>query len=223
MTDWSITLKSVVKTYRGRAVLDIPELTLRSGGGTALIGANGSGKSTLLRLLSGATKPSAGEIVMEGIAPEDIGYLPQRPYAFSVSALKSLMMAGADRESARRLLDAVGLSELADSRGDRLSGGEAQRLAVARLLARPGKLLILDEPTSSTDIPGGVLVESVLRSALAERGCTLIIATHAPAQAERLAEETLFLNAGRVMERGPAKKLLTAPETPELRAFLDYM
>ena len=219
---WSIRLSGVTRAYKGRTVLDIPDFTFSSGRNYAFVGANGSGKSTLLRLISGAVRPSCGEIAFEGIAAEDVAYLPQKPYAFSLSVLKNIMLTGVDAEKASELLSEVGLSSLSAARGDSLSGGEAQRLSVARLLAKPHKLLLLDEPTSATDVAGNELVEKALRRYMTDTGCSVIFATHALSQAGRLADELLFFSGGAIAEHGSASELLSQPKTPELRAFTEF-
>ncbi|MDO4581417.1 MAG: ATP-binding cassette domain-containing protein [Bacillota bacterium] len=226
MTEPLFVLRDLQKSYRGRVVLDIPQLTLYSGQSYALIGANGSGKSTLLRLLAGMIAPTAGSIE-SCYPPQDIAYLPQKPYAFSFSVLRNLTMAlpagAADKQTtALAALKEVGLDSLQAARGDRLSGGESQRLSVARLLMGKQRLLLLDEPTSATDIAGNELIESALKNYRRRHHCDLIFATHALSQAARMADQVLFFAGGRIVEQGETARLLHHPQSAECQAFLRF-
>lgn len=141
-----IVLRDVIQQFGGRVVLEIPELRFMSSRRYGMIGENGSGKTTLLRLLAGTSKPGSGTI--EGLEGKTVGYLPQAPYAFSFSVLQNVELAleghREAKELAEKVLVAVGMESLANARGDRLSGGEAQRMALARVLVRSYDVLLLD-------------------------------------------------------------------------------
>lgn len=219
-----IVLREVIQQFGGRIVLDIPELCFEPGRRYGLIGENGSGKTTLIRLLAGTLQPSSGKIV--GLDEKRIGYLPQSPYAFSFSVLQNVMMAadghGNARDLAKSALSAVGMESLMNARGDRLSGGEAQRMALARVLVRSYDVLLLDEPTSATDVRSMDLIEQTLQDAIQKTHCTLIFSTHSPAQAKRLADEVLYLEKGQIVERGNAEELFREPKDDRTRAFLQH-
>ncbi|MFZ3151044.1 MAG: ABC transporter ATP-binding protein [Anaerolineaceae bacterium] len=219
-----ITLTNISISYADRMVLDIPCLVFEAGKRYGLIGENGSGKTTLLRILSGTLKPTTGEVTQS--SADGMGYMPQSPYAFSFSVQKNVEMAlDKSPNKERQALQAirkVGMESLAQARGNKLSGGEAQRMAFARLIAKPRKLILLDEPTSSTDIKGTDLIEGNLLKYVAETGCTLIFSTHSPAQALRLAEEVIFLDQGRVVESGPVEQVLNHPQNETTRLFLQH-
>jgi len=219
-----ITLQDVLVQYNERVILDIPELQFAEGKHYGLIGENGSGKTTLLRLLAGTLSPTRGQVTRMGA--DGMGYMPQNPYAFSFSVLRNVEMAldgEAERETAaREALHRVGMDELAHASGSKLSGGEAQRMAFARMIAKPRRLLLLDEPTSSTDIKGTDLIEATLLDYLQANGCTLIFSTHSPAQALRLAEEVIFLDQGCIVEQGPAKSILEVPQNERTQLFLAH-
>jgi ABC-type multidrug transport system ATPase subunit len=221
-----IHLSDIVMTYGDRPVLDIPALTLEEGRRYAVMGANGSGKSTLLRILAGTLAPTGGAVYMAAETALDRGYMPQHPYIFSFSVLKNVTMAlernTEAKDAALEALKAVGMDAFLTARGKSLSGGEAQRVAIARLIARPRKLLILDEPTSSTDIAGNDLVEAALRTYCAKSGCTLLFSTHAPAQAMRLSDRVIMLHEGRVVENGPTEEVLSKPASPQGEDFLRH-
>lgn len=230
---FSIVLRDVQKAYGQRQVLDVGNLELRSADLCALIGANGSGKSTLMRILAGTMQPSSGFIGVEGNRTRGdlrVGYMPQRSYVFDFSvsknvalALKSVRLTKA--EVAARVesaLQATGMQDLAAERGGALSGGEAQRVALARLLVQDLDVLLLDEPTASMDIAGTLLVERALEDYRAKTGCLVVMATHAPAQARRLSEKTVVLSQGKVVESGPTEQVLSHPASEEGRAFLSH-
>jgi ABC-type Mn2+/Zn2+ transport system ATPase subunit len=219
-----ISLQDVLVQYEERVILDIPELHFAEGKRYGLIGENGSGKTTLLRLLAGTLSPTRGQVTR--MAADGMGYMPQNPYAFSFSVLRNVEMAldgEAEREAAaREALRRVGMDAMAQASGSKLSGGEVQRMAFARMIAKPRQLLLLDEPTSSTDIKGTDLIEATLLSYLQANVCTLIFSTHSPAQALRLAEEVIFLDQGRIVEQGPAESVLDAPQNERTQLFLEH-
>ena len=219
-----IVLRDVVQQFGGRIVLEIPELQFVPGKRYGLIGENGSGKTTLIRMLAGTCKPTSGRI--EGLEGKTVGYLPQSPYAFSFSVLQNVELAlnghGDANEIAQKALVAVGMESLVEARGDRLSGGEAQRMALARVLVRSYDVLLLDEPTSSTDVRSMDLIETTLREYVQKTQCTLIFSTHSPAQALRLADEVMYLEKGRLVEQGLAETLFHSPQDERTKAFLRH-
>jgi ABC-type nitrate/sulfonate/bicarbonate transport system ATPase subunit len=158
------------------------------------------------------------------MAADGMGYMPQNPYAFSFSVLRNVEMAldgEAEREAAaREALRRVGMDALAQASGSKLSGGEAQRMAFARMIAKPRQLLLLDEPTSSTDIKGTDLIEATLLSYLQANACTLIFSTHSPAQALRLAEEVIFWIRGASWSKVRQRACSKPHKTSALSYFL---
>ncbi len=219
-----ISLHNVTKRYAGRTILNVPELNFEEGKRYALIGVNGSGKSTLLRLIAGTLLPDSGQI--RGVPLADMGYLPQTPYAFSFSVRKNVEIAlqktAQPVESTLAALETVGLSALAEARGDKLSGGETQRMAFARMIGQPRALLLLDEPTSSMDIQGTDQIENNLLRYTAENSSTVILSTHSPAQALRLAQEVVYLDQGKVVEQGCVEQVINQPRMDSTRLFLQH-
>jgi ABC-type multidrug transport system ATPase subunit len=219
-----IILQRITKKAGGRLILDIPKLEFQEGRRYALIGENGSGKTTLLRVMAGILAPDSGKI--SGLPLPGMGYLPQVPYGFGFSVRRNVEMALQGEKDAPKhamaAIKAVGLTSLADARGHKLSGGETQRMALARLVAKPRPVLLLDEPTSATDIRGMDLVEALLLRYARQTGCTLIFSTHSPAQALRLAKEVIFLEHGRVVEQGPAARVLKIPQSEATKLFLQH-
>ena len=125
-------------------------------------------------------------------------------------------------ELALNALEQVGLGSLIHSMGSTLSGGEKQRLGLARVMAVPKEVLLLDEPTSATDIRGTDIVEALLQEWFEQTKGLLIFTTHAPAQALRMADEVIFLEDGKVIETGSPQDLFNHPQEAETQAFLSH-
>jgi len=208
------------KTYGGRRVLDMPGLELKQGSIYAIIGANGSGKSTMARILAGAlTSDGGGSPLEKGIS---VGYMPQKSYAFRMTAEKNILLRGGDEKRAKELMQRLGIQSLAKNRADRLSGGETARMALARLMMGSYDLVILDEPTAAMDMESTALSEELIKDYRKETGCTLLLVTHSLRQARRLGDEAIFLHCGEIWEQGPVEKVLFSPEREETAKFLDF-
>ena len=207
-----------VKTYSARFSLQCPALTLAPGELCCVIGANGSGKSTLAKVLSGVSAPDGGTAVFDG--PCAVGYLPQHPYVFRMSALQNMTLPLRDAARAAELMREVHIDLLARQRATKLSGGETARLSLARVLMRRHDVLILDEPTAAADIESVFHMERLLLRYREETGCAVLLVTHSLQQARRLADTALFLHQGHLLERGPARKVLYAPDSAPARQFL---
>lgn len=198
-------------------------LELVSGTTTVLLGPNGSGKTTLLRLAMGLAQPTAGRISWGGRAEPGprLAMMFQRPVMLRRTAASNVAYALSRYDDARvaELLEKVGLSGLAKRPARRLSGGEQQRLALARALARDPEILFLDEPTASLDPAASKAVEDIVQ-AVAASGVKIVMTTHDIGQARRLAGDIVFLVRGRIVERADAKTFFDAPATHEAAAFL---
>jgi tungstate transport system ATP-binding protein len=204
-------------------VLDGVDLDLPATGRTVVIGPNGAGKSTLLLALHGLVAPSAGAVER---GPR-LALVFQRPVMLRRSVRANvehaLKVAGAPAAERRRRADAalddVGLAYAAARPARALSGGEQQRLAIARAQALEPDCLLLDEPTSSLDPAAGAAVERHLL-ALSARGTGLVLTTHDLAQARRVAQHVVMMHRGRVVESGDAAGFFAAPRTEAARRFL---
>lgn len=228
--DLPIRFEDVTVTAGAVTILDRVSLTLGAGGPTLVIGPNGSGKSTLLRLAMGLVAPSAGRVTFGGVAgvpPERRAIVFQRPVMLRRSAGDNLRYAlnaaRIPRETHEgriaELLSLVRLDGMASRPARRLSGGEQQRLALARALARDPTVLFLDEPTASLDPAATKSVEDIVR-AIAGSGIKVVMATHDLGEARRLADEIVFMHRGRIVETGEAKAFFRSPQTVEARTFL---
>jgi tungstate transport system ATP-binding protein len=212
---------------RGVTILSGVSVTIAAGAPSLVIGPNGAGKSVLLRLLHGLLEPTAGGVTWAGSAARGQAMVFQRPVLLRRSVLANaaypLKLAGlpaAERDArARAALDMVGQAALADRPARRLSGGEQQRLALARAAALHPEVLFLDEPCASLDPAATRAVEEIVAT-LAARGTKIVMTTHDLGQARRLAGEVLFLHRGRLLEQTPAETFFTRPATPEAAAFL---
>ena len=210
-----IEIKNLKKTYRERTVLDIDNLTVNDGEILAVAGANGSGKTTLLRILAGQLKVTQGEIV----APKNMLYMPQQAYAFRGNLIDNITLSGADRETAKVLLEKLELSHLAEKKATSLSGGELQRLSLCRVLSKKAQLLLLDEPTSACDVKGAELVVEAIKNYREENNCTVIMSTHAPALALTAADRMIILNNGVIEADGTPADIFNKPETDWAKSF----
>jgi len=211
-------------------ILDRVDLTINPGAPTVLIGPNGSGKTTLLRTAMGLIAPSQGRVTWGGredVPPVRRAIVFQRPTMLRRSALGNLRYAlaaadvpRADRaERAAELMTLVGLTDLEHRPARRLSGGEQQRLALARALARDPDLLLLDEPTASLDPAATKAIEDLVRT-IAAHGVKVVMSTHDLGQAHRIGGETALMHRGRVAECAPADVFFNAPQTEEARRFI---
>jgi tungstate transport system ATP-binding protein len=216
----------------GRRLIGDLDLTLLPGVRTVVIGPNGAGKSLLLRLLHGLLRPSAG-IVLWGGRPADRhvqrrqAMVFQRPVLLRRSAHANITHALAARGVSRRarrdradqVLDFAGLLAHARTPARRLSGGEQQRLAMARAHSLAPDVLFLDEPTANLDPASTLAIEQLIRRADAG-GTKIVLVTHDVGQARRLADEVVFLHRGRVEEQSSAAHFFDRPASPQAAAFL---
>jgi len=222
-----IVLEGVAFAAGDVCILRDVTLSIDAGPPTVLIGPNGSGKTTLIKLAMGLAAPTAGRV--RAAQPERAArrqaIVFQKPVMLRRSAGSNVAFAlkaagrAADKAAVMRLLDRVGLAHLAARPARRLSGGEQQRLALARALARDPEVLFLDEPTASLDPAATKAVEDIIARAAAG-GVKVLMATHDLGQARRLAGDIAFLAKGRLIEHAPAERFFAAPATPEARSFL---
>jgi tungstate transport system ATP-binding protein len=229
-SDLPIVFLDVEILARTATILDRISIRISGGAPTVLIGPNGSGKSTFLRAAMGLISPSRGCITWGGsqtLPPVRRAIMFQRPVMLRRTAAGNiayaLAAAGASRAGRERriaeLLSLVGLRGLEDRPARRLSGGEQQRLSLARALARDPAVLFLDEPTASLDPAATGAIEDIIR-AVSARGVKIVMATHDLGEAKRLAGEIVLLHRGRVIESGPAEAFFTGPQTEGARKFV---
>ena len=230
-------LSHVRQIKAGITALDDLSLEIPPGQITALIGPSGAGKSALLRLLNRLDDPTAGEIRYRGQPIVDIpvrtlrcrvGFVFQNPVAFPGTVRDNLALAAsiaevpADEIDGRitrsaRLADVDG--ELLDRPADRLSGGQLQRVNIARALTTGPETLLMDEPTASLDPETADTIGHTIACLSSQHGLTVVMASHRIAEAKELAGYAVMLDKGAVVEAGPASDLFQSSH-PRLRAFL---
>ncbi|HEX2255878.1 MAG TPA: ATP-binding cassette domain-containing protein [Afifellaceae bacterium] len=226
-----LTVSELRYAARGAELIKNVSFTLHSGTRTIIMGPNGAGKSLLLRLCHGLLTPTSGRVEWAG--PEGEGarrhtMVFQRPVMLRRSARANLAHALSlggfgrrDRQArAEEALEHFGLADLAERPARLLSGGEQQRLAIARAWALRPQLMFLDEPTSALDPAATRAVEEMVQ-AIHGDGVKIVMTTHDMGQARRLADEVLFLHGGRLLEHTPAEEFFTAPRTDEALAFIN--
>ena len=215
----------------GRTIIDRISLEIEAGPSTIILGANGAGKSVLMRLMHGLLSPTSGRIQWNALerpgAPRKQAMVFQRPvmlrrsaeaniaYALKIAGIRKRQREALVRES----LEGVGLAHLARRPARVLSGGEQQRLALARAWALHPEVLFLDEPTASLDPSATREIETVIR-AFDAAGTKIVMATHNLGQARRLGDEVLFVDQGRLVERAPVGEFFSKPQSAQAAAFI---
>jgi tungstate transport system ATP-binding protein len=228
--DLPIVFEGVSVRAGGVTILDRVSLRLAAGAPTVLIGPNGSGKTTLLRVAMGLLPPSEGHLSWGGrerAPPTRRAFVFQRPAMLRRSAAANVRYALAAAnvprvqrgERTAALLARVGLAGLGERPARRLSGGEQQRLSLARALARDPTVLFLDEPTASLDPAATKAIEDLI-GVIAASGVKVVMATHDLGEARRLAGEIVLLQRGRIVEAGAAAEFFAAPRTEQARRFM---
>lgn len=222
-----LTLSKLRVHRRGRCVIGPIDHVIEQGGTTMVIGPNGSGKTTLLRVMHGIERISSGSATWAQADHANHAYVFQSPVVLRRSVAQNLSYPlqllkrpkAEIGEAVDHWIERIGLMSVKDLAATRLSGGERQKLAIARALIRKPEVLFLDEPCANLDGQSTREIEALLSEADAA-GTRIIMATHDMGQARRLATDVIFMNSGKIAENGPASILFGSPKTPELIAFL---
>lgn len=230
MTTTAIQIQKLQLAFEGRRVLSDVSVTVPSGCFFTIIGPNGSGKTTLLKLMMGLIACRQGAIEILGRPIEryaikhlarTVAYVPQTvPVTFAFTVVQVVLMGRAphlgmlglegpqDLELARQAMVLAGVEHLADRRLDQLSGGEQQRVFIARAICQQPRILLLDEPTAALDLAHQVRVMDLMEQLKTEQGVTVVMVSHDLNLAAMYADLMLLLSNGRTVGLGPARQVL---------------
>lgn len=242
--DEIVRVTNLGKSFGNHKVLEDINLTVRSGEVLAIIGPSGSGKSTLLRCLNQLEPQSEGAVTLAGITLDaakpatkkqlkdlrraagmvfqSFNLFPHLSVLQNISLPQQRVLARSKAEADERskaLLERVGLASKADHYPARCSGGQQQRIAIARALALDPKIMLFDEPTSALDPELGLEVLAVMKE-LAEGGMTMIVVTHEMHFAETVSNRVMIMADGKVLEEGPSASVMRDPQTERAKKFL---
>ncbi len=235
-----IKVEKLVKTFGENTVLKEIDLEVTPGEVVVIIGPSGSGKSTFLRCLNLLEQPTGGKITFEGndllakgvkidqirqkmgMVFQSFNLFPHKTVLenLTISPFKVIQQEqAAAEETAKGLLEQVGLAEKADSYPSSLSGGQQQRVAIARALAMDPDVMLFDEPTSALDpeMVGEVLT---VMQALAEKGMTMVVVTHEMGFAKEVADRVIFMADGIIQEQGTPEQIFEHPQNARTQDFL---
>jgi tungstate transport system ATP-binding protein len=227
-------LENICKWYAGRCVLKVDHLEIRPGEVFAIVGPNGAGKSTLLRLLNFLEPFDEGNLYFQGQSitfpaslnqRRQVSMVFQRPILFDRSVMYNVvygvrLRGWVDSDFIRPLLEELDLQDLTEEATWSLSGGQAQRVALARTLALQTPVVLLDEPTANLDPYNVKLIEAIVGRLRREGRRTIILVTHNIFQARRLADRVLMLLGGEMIEVAEPSKLIENPTDPRTKAFV---
>ncbi|MDW7672093.1 MAG: ATP-binding cassette domain-containing protein [Bacillota bacterium] len=221
-----LTINNLTKTYDAHTVLQVPSMVINSGSFWGIIGPNGSGKSTLMRILAGLNDPSTGSVLYDGQAlnqqiSESITLVFQKPYLLRTSVCQNiaypLQLRGFEKKEivsrVNRMLETLNIGYLRDQRAWTLSGGEAQKVALARALVFRPRLLMLDEPTANIDPTSILILESRIRDYYDEYQPTILMVTHNLQQTKRVCDLVAFMYEGKVLESGTLERIFENGDT----------
>lgn len=199
-----LKIEQIKKSYDKKLVLDVEEMTIERGI-NCLLGANGCGKTTLLNILAGQLKSDSGKVLYEGQKyskklAKDLTLVQQKPYLFERSVFENIAYplhirkysAKQIKEKVTQMMSLFNIEELEEKKGTELSGGETQKVALARAMVFEPSLLMLDEAMSNVDVHSVPVIEAAVK-AYAKRGKTVLMVTHDIEQADRMADRKIWL------------------------------
>jgi ABC-type sulfate/molybdate transport systems ATPase subunit len=233
-----LTVDHVRHRRGGREVLRVDRLEIAAGERVGLLGLNGAGKTTLLRLLAGIDEPTSGRIRIDGVAMSRgdatlrrrLAYAPQRPLLLSTTVRRNVELPLRYRRAPRATRRAVaadalarlGVAHLADRPAHALSGGEAQRVSLARALACAPDALLLDEPAAGLDTPTRAAFFADVARALADRTTTAVLVSHRPEEVLGLSDRVAVLVGGDLRQTAPGAELVSKPADAAVARLIGY-
>ena len=222
--------KHLYRAVPGKVLVNDISVEVRQGEILAVVGPSGAGKSSFLRLLNRLDEPTSGTVLLDGkdyhdIGPRElrrrVGMVMQMAYLFPGTVASNIAFGPQQQhepislEQIEGLLGGVGLHGYQDRNVNNLSGGEAQRVSLARTLANSPEVLLLDEPTSALDYASEREIEELVQNIVHERQLTCVIVTHDMSQAGRIADRTMCVQAGKLVAIGSTKEVLDAYRSNE--------
>lgn len=238
-----IELEGISKRYGDKEALSDVNLEIKKGEIFAIMGNSGAGKTTLLRIMAMLEKPDGGNYIYDGGKVEQkwgrgvrrlvtIAMVFQRPVMFNTSIFNNIayglrLRGYKKREVERKVMEVLGFVKLGfgneinlKANARKLSGGEQQRVAIARCLVLKPDVLLMDEPTANLDPSNVIIIEDIMRKS-AENGTTIVLATHNLFQARRISHRVMHLYGGRVVEVGEAQSVFEKPQEELTRKFIN--
>ncbi len=228
-----LTLSSIRKKYKEKTVLQIPELELEEGYFWGIIGPNGSGKSTLLKIIAGLMEATEGNVLYHNHTLNEktrrsMTLVFQKPYLLRTTVYNNIAYPLKIRGYSKRdihmrvnaMLEDFGIEGLRDQKAWTLSGGEGQKVALARALVFKPKLLMLDEPTANIDPSSIILLEEKIREYYAMEKPTILMVTHNIQQTRRLCNRVAFMYEGEVLDSGDVSHLFGLEANPLVQSFI---
>lgn len=229
----NIRIEKVRRIYGKKIVLDIENMEFERGGIYGIIGPNGSGKSTLLKIIAGLEQSNFGSVYyneekLNNRLLRYITYTKQNPYLLNTSVFENVAYPLRVRKYKKKdiiqrvnsILNEFGINDLRYQNATKLSGGESQKVALARAMVFDPKILLLDEPTANIDPNSIEIIEENILKKNKKLGTTIIVVTHNIAQAKRICDKIIFIKDGRIVEFNEAEKLIYSPENEETKRFL---
>ncbi|MBP1154935.1 MULTISPECIES: ATP-binding cassette domain-containing protein [unclassified Paenibacillus] len=238
----SIEIEHLTVSAGDRMLLSIPSAAFEEGSIYGIVGPSGAGKSTFLRVLNFLEKPHSGTLSFFGHRVDltslshskrlhlqrQMAFVAQKPVMFQTTVFENVALGLSYRRVAqsqkvklvREALELVGLAAAEGRKATSLSGGEAQRIAIARALVLQPKLLLLDEPTSNLDPPNVFIIEQIITRIRQESSMTILMVTHHLQQAKRLSEYCLFLYQGQIVEQNVTQAFFESPQSEALQDFI---
>lgn len=226
-----VRFENLKKSYDGKTVLNIENGVIRKGRRTAIIGPNGAGKSTFLKIIAGIEKADQGSIWYGGqthFSQKDMTLVFQKPYLLSTTVEKNIAypmkLRGLDEQTIEeritKLTEALNLTQFRKTKAWKLSGGETQKVALARALAFQPKLLLLDEPTANIDPVTTGEIEQLLMKIGEKQETSIVLITHNLAQARRTCNDVMMFHDGKLIESGTCDDVLKRPKKEETARFI---
>lgn len=230
----NITIKNITKVYDNKQVLNIEDFTIEKGKIIGIVGANGAGKSTLVKIIGGLEKASDGRLLYDGESDfnkiyKEVTVVFQHPYLLATSVYNNIAYPLKLRRFKKTiiknvvniLMEDMKIKDLEKQRASTLSGGERQKVALARALAFNPSLLLLDEPTANIDPNSMVIMENMIKKINKIKGTSIIIVTHNLAQAKRLCHKVIVMDKGEIVEEGDVEEIMHKPQNIITRSLIN--